>query len=428
MLTATLLLAIAMLATGILRSRDASWGSGADRGAGLAWAAALFAAGPLLAVYFGVRGGDLIPLLLGPLLFAAFQVTPRPSLTETITLLRRILRLYVWGSLAAAVLAPEWAFPTTVEVRSTRDLFGFGLPQLAGLTTNPNLLGQLAALSLVLESAALARRRSWPVHAAAATACVLLSQSRTSLVASALGLLLLRSAWNRTPMRATLTTLGVLGAGCLALLLPGLQSTLVKLDKVDLNGRNTAWAFAINEFRAHPLFGYGPRLFSPEYRREVLGERYNWIGQAHGQLPQTLGEAGMVGGIGLATLAIAVTVAAVRTARVTAGLSLALCTVLLVACLSECPLRQVTPASFGAIMPFTVWCLLLTALPVRTEKLGRTALRPLSRDATALPGSLPQRPPDCPARTRDRTAGSERGEETRLPPVSTPVASLGTSA
>jgi len=60
----------------------------------------------------------------------------------------------------------------------------------------------------------------------------------------------------------------------------------------NFSGRDQIWAQAIKEWTENPLFGYGPTIWSEEYREQV---DMNYAFHAHSQLFQTLGESGIVG-------------------------------------------------------------------------------------------------------------------------------------
>ena len=106
-----------------------------------------------------------------------------------------------------------------------------------------------------------------------------------------------------------------------------------------LNGRQSAWTYAYAEFQRNHLFGYGPSLFSPAYRA-LLPAQLQYAGQAHNQIFQTLGEAGIVGFAGLLIYCLAVSVAATRCTARTEGLAWALVASLFVRMVGEAPLRN----------------------------------------------------------------------------------------
>jgi O-antigen ligase len=106
-----------------------------------------------------------------------------------------------------------------------------------------------------------------------------------------------------------------------------------------LTGRNVLWAIAIEEWSRNPLFGYGPSMWDPEYRRSI-GLFFAF--SAHNQFMQSLGAAGAMGLIGLLIYLCALAIYALRATNASRGLSLALLVVVLLRCLSEAPLSTNT--------------------------------------------------------------------------------------
>ncbi|MEV0090185.1 O-antigen ligase family protein [Streptomyces sp. NPDC050738] len=335
---------------------------GALPGRHLALAAAAFALGPVLSGLFGRHGGLVVTAAFAPLLFAALHLSPRLPFARVLRILRVVLRCYVWGSLIAAVTAPAWAFLQPVAGARSRDYLGLEWGQLMGLSPNPNLLGPLAAAAFLLEVAPVARGRAWPVHAATALTAVVLTQSRTAWLCAGT-VLLLHTAWRRVPARALLALLAAGAAGLLLLTTAPAQTALAQAatgrDYAQLNGRTRAWSLAYAEFARDPLLGYGPGLFGPAHRRTLFGTADSWIGQAHNQLMQTLGDSGLIGLTGLLLLLTALVVQARRTSPATRGLSTALVALLLVHCTSESPLRGLGGLSATVLLLTVVWCVLL---------------------------------------------------------------------
>lgn len=326
----------------------------------LAWAAAAFWAAPMISVLCGGRGGIQMSAFFAPLLFTALFLAPRRPFPQVLRQLRFVLRCFVWGSLLAIPLAPDWAFLTPSGGGAGRDFLGLGWGQLCGLASNPNLLGPIAAAAVLLEVTPVARRRGWAVHAAAAGAALALTQSRTAW-ACLVALYFVQSVRQKVMCRVA-ALFALVGASIL-LMAPSVQAALIRStvgsEEWDYNGRSQAWQLAYAEFKRSPLFGYGPALFDSQHRIQLFGTVNHWIGQAHNQILQSLGEAGTFGGLGIALLLIALAVQATRAAATTAGLSVALTCLLIIECAMEVPLRVNGGLSPSVLLLIVVWCVLL---------------------------------------------------------------------
>ncbi len=91
----------------------------------------------------------------------------------------------------------------------------------------------------------------------------------------------------------------------------------------------------MDEWRANPLFGYGPDLWNEAYRTSINMPNAT---NAHNQFLDTLARSGIVGAAGLVLYALTLLVLSVRYARSTQGLSLALFLALALRSVSEVPL------------------------------------------------------------------------------------------
>ena len=102
-----------------------------------------------------------------------------------------------------------------------------------------------------------------------------------------------------------------------------------------MTGRDQIWAIAMDEWRANPLFGYGPGLWDDAYRQSINMPNAT---NAHNQFVDTLARSGIVGATGLVLYALTLLVFSVRFSRSTQGLSLALFVTLTLLSISEVPL------------------------------------------------------------------------------------------
>lgn len=307
---------------------------------------------------FGHEPVFLYGLVYTPLILLAILVTAPADPQVTLRSVKAALLLIVVSSLVAAVLAPS-----LVLQESTKAFIpGFG-KRLWGLTSHANVLGP-AALTLCLIEWALPYQRR-VVHRASflvALAALVLTQSKTSLVAGAAAVLailvyqlitMLRTL-NLRPakggIKSNVMPIAMLGTGLAAIVIVlltvvigdnlGLANTIARrLSNIDFStvaGRTAIWQQAITEGFNHPFFGYGPTIWSPEYRNATgLGSAFH----AHNQFLQVFSVAGAFGLLGFALYLVVLGKMSINVARASRGASLALFVVLLVRSLSEVPIQ-----------------------------------------------------------------------------------------
>lgn len=229
------------------------------------------------------------------------------------------LAAIIWVSLALAVanllFGGEAAFRNHYYPRYSEYL---GLPVLSGITGHQNTLGFIAAIALPVQwviaggkSVIRRRLRAEPrtlllvALGPVATAIALLwSQSRTSLAAAVLGLIVvslpLRRLAGRTWAFAWAGLLAVLALGPLAVGFAGITT---------FTGRVEMWTYAFADFRANPLFGYGSAFMGRDgYWRDK--PTFPDLFGAHNQLMEMLGRTGMFGAISFIAMAFVLAVAA----------------------------------------------------------------------------------------------------------------------
>jgi O-antigen ligase len=102
-----------------------------------------------------------------------------------------------------------------------------------------------------------------------------------------------------------------------------------------LTGRDRIWAIAWEEWQSHPVFGWGPEIWGEAYRRSIAMSNAT---HAHNQFMDTLSRAGLAGAVALLAYLAVLGGLALRCARATQGLSLALLLALLMRTGSEVPL------------------------------------------------------------------------------------------
>ena len=232
-----------------------------------------------------------------------------------------------------------------------------GVPRLAGLTAHPVTQGMLAQVALLLLWAAPYRHRA--LHAAAwalGLGVLAMAQSKTAWAAfglCALAVLAWRHgalAWRHMgdPLRpqAGLAAWGLAATGVFVLAAGLLAGDLTRgaSDFMDspqgaqlasLTGRDRIWAAAAEEWRSHPVFGYGVTLWDAAYRATIGLPHAT---HAHNQLMDDAARAGTVGVLALAGYAAVLAALALRHARSTAALSVALLLAIALRGISEVPL------------------------------------------------------------------------------------------
>lgn len=238
----------------------------------------------------------------------------------------RTLRPMVWGYLI--VFATAWAF-SLIEIgpQAIQSRLGHPFYYIVSL----GLLGVIALWMIVSWKGA---SPWWRFPAGAfALATIIAAGSRGPLLALAVGALAAVAAGSYRYLRA-LALLAVIGAAAFGLV-PQLRNLnpLERLATINLSGRDEVWQGAIHAFRASPLGGQGPYQLGPYltylykdgchlnptleqagYTCPAWLERFSgaWL-IAHNAFLHSLGEAGIIGTLGLGALFLAGAVAVWRT-------------------------------------------------------------------------------------------------------------------
>jgi exopolysaccharide production protein ExoQ len=178
-----------------------------------------------------------------------------------------MLAIVIAGTIVCALsIFVFYAFPE-IGQSALDSLDGDPGGRMRGVTTQPNLLGEIAAIT-VLMAVMLFRTLTVSARFFAGAAifvaafCVIYSDSRTSIVA----LLLCLGLWWLYRANAALNLLTIVGAGLLAAVVnpftPDLAAYLTRAgarsdDLASLNGRSYIWQVAWEHINAHPLIGHG---------------------------------------------------------------------------------------------------------------------------------------------------------------------------
>ena len=90
------------------------------------------------------------------------------------------------------------------------------------------------------------------------------------------------------------------------------------------SGRTDVWDLTLREWHSSPLVGYGPSLWSPGYRSSHGFSALSWVGQAHNQFVEALGQTGLIGFIALVLFVSAAFAVGWKGRRIDHGLTLTL--------------------------------------------------------------------------------------------------------
>jgi len=235
--------------------------------------------------------------------------------------------------------------------------------RLFGLTSHANTLGPIALLGLVLELHTPSSRRAVrALHLIVAFTVFALAQSKTAwgaaiaiVVAVVVPLALLpRSGPGGSGAdfrRAAWTVLACVVAAI------ALAATFAALDASDapsravgietLTGRTQIWNITLNAWRDNVLFGYGPEIWG--FRRRIQFNMYH-VGQAHNQIVQTLGEAGLAGLALLLVFTATLMAVALRRFVQSRGVILAVLLLVLARWVTEAPMRAEGVLSWTTFM------------------------------------------------------------------------------
>lgn len=305
-------------------------------------ASALFGTHPQVAHEY------LYPLIFG----LAALLTTVPEREKILQASRNALFLFMLAGAALIVV-----LPSLVMDASYRQGLIPGLPRHGGLAPHPVAMGMFAVTGLLCLwckpfNSRWLNRAAWLLG----LSVLFIAQSKTAWIAfllCSMSMVAVRngpSAWRRLgdPKEGAFGVAICLSTIALALVLiwavvladvgadvASFFDTAQGAQLVSMTGRDQIWAIAMEEWRDNPLFGYGPSLWSEEFRASINMPNAT---NAHNQFLDTLARSGSVGAAGLVLYALVLLVLSVRYASATRGLSLALFLALALLSVSEVPL------------------------------------------------------------------------------------------
>ncbi|TFZ00005.1 O-antigen ligase family protein [Ramlibacter rhizophilus] len=232
-----------------------------------------------------------------------------------------------------------------------------GLPRFGGLTAHPVTQGMLAQVALLLLWVMPYERRSinrlaWLLG----LGVLFIAQSKTAWIgwaacALVLGAVRYGGEFLRRLGNPRDNSFGIVV--CLALIVgvAGLAGWVLigdafgaardfansrgAVELMTLTGRDRIWIAAIEEWQLNPTFGYGLTIWDSVYRAAIGMPNAT---HAHNQFLDDLARSGSVGATTLVIYATVLLILAIRGARASGGLSLALFTAVAVRSISEVPL------------------------------------------------------------------------------------------
>lgn len=291
--------------------------------------------------------------------------------------LRLALLIPTTGSLVAYLVSPEFAALQDY----TAAIPGLSI-RLYGLADHANSIGFVALGAAYIEI-----MRKKPRHWLSALAflihitVLILSQSKTAWVAAVLlsGLAFSHATLNSARLgsqkwRAAITIqlAGISAFTVLsifvfvALTSSAVESKLNDASFYNLTGRGEIWKITLEEFYKNPLTGYGPEIWNEKFR---FKHGWPFVGQAHNQFVQALGQSGIIGFMSLMGYMGILLVACINNPnpnfRITA---IGLYVLMLTRCVTETPLRASGIAGWDNVFHL----ILITSAIIGSQKIQAT--------------------------------------------------------
>ena len=287
------------------------------------------------------------------IVFFAVYVTRNQDMDRFICWSRNGLNIFIFMGLVVGVLIPEVAVQKGYAGMIPGISFRFW-----GLASHANNLGPIAVVALLLLRW---RPYRWVglniLTAIAALTSLLLSQSKTALIAGAAALVVLLGYHVINVIRGTKISQNITLAQLAWIAAPFFfaSSLLVGISigigsnvgdhllarfgeqASTFTGRDLIWSVTLREWEENPLFGYGPGLWGDEFaaRQGFLGVASN----AHNQFVDVLGSSGLVGLICFSAYLLLLLRYAGSLASRTGGISLAFAIFIFLRCITEVPLK-----------------------------------------------------------------------------------------
>ena len=182
----------------------------------------------------------------------------------------------------AGVAVERWFERSTQNVLGIDGLFGF--ERVSGVFTDPNTMGQTAAVGALSSVLLVSLFRKFDIGTLAGAVCIVglaASQSRTAALGLAAGLVI---AVVRVPRSQVLAGIGLVVLAALVLTLPGAESFGVESltrsgdpnEVATFTGRTRVWSAVLEAIPDRPVVGHGAGS-SPEVLSELIRDgRVTW--------------------------------------------------------------------------------------------------------------------------------------------------------
>lgn len=284
--------------------------------------------------------------LYAPLIMTAIYLSVGAEGGRLLSQSKWILLAYIYVSLLAAIVVPDWAL---------LGQYGSLLPginfRLFGAATHANSLGVMAAGYMALEMIRPSTSRWRAINLSATCVVLLLAQSKTSwgFIAMLLAFLFLQTVIRFASKSAVTGRSILILSGYIVSLGVGLLALAFVFDFIrfgegghgsaldTLTGRTYIWGLTMDIWRESPIFGYGPELWGEAFRFHY---GMPFVGNAHNQYIDTLGSSGLVGLAGLLAYLAVLGYSAMRCANKKNMIPLALLGLLVTYSLTEAPFRD----------------------------------------------------------------------------------------
>jgi len=288
-------------------------------GAHLLWIGAIvYAASGVFSGFYGLEPQFRGTMLLMPTIFTVMYLLPPIPIATLGSWVKKIVLFNTYGTIVATVVVPD----RVLEPGYAGWIPGFDY-RLHGLGLHANGLAPILVCYFVVRIFIDGRQGGFSFHDLVVLAVLVLAQSKMAVVALILAMIVGLEQFGafRLPQIRWIVVLFTLLMGFVMTSMesgdapimtsitqffsPSTQSQLLTLT-----GRTQVWRETSYLWELNPWFGYGPGLWDKEMQLRYF-TLLGWNPpQAHSQFYQTLGEAGILGLIGLSFYLICLTVSA----------------------------------------------------------------------------------------------------------------------
>lgn len=304
-------------------------------------------------------------LFLFPVLMISLFLAPEIKFQKITQIAHYSLLIYIYGSLLSIILNPSWA-----SIDYANSWIGID-SRLIGVATHPNSLGYLSAASMLISFNTIRKKRNI-VHLLASSTTLILSQSKTAWVAIILiGLYfaIVRLFRHKKTTSSIFIVSLIIGFSTIILLV--LQETFLETilpgEIATLTGRSTPWQMTLDIWFQNPILGFGPNLWDLDFR-QMFGDQYLWVGQAHNQWLHTLGSSGIFGLITLLIYMFVILRKSINELTFSNHLPLTVCMLMIIRMITETPIKNTLIDESFLIHAIIFFILLNSKVPISANK------------------------------------------------------------